>query len=127
MAKTQVDDELWQEFHRVVNMTSRELEEWLRVESSDENTEALPEQAGAETGRHVLAILRKRRADLTEEDIGAMEAVVDRIHSERRDDLESTAGDQAWRRGLMSIGHDPLKHPEVAQAPIERKRRRSGS
>jgi hypothetical protein len=25
-----VDDSLWNEFHRVVNMTSRELEDWLR-------------------------------------------------------------------------------------------------
>jgi len=126
MAKTHVSDELWQGFHRVVNMTSRELEEWLRVESSGETTEALPDQAGPETGRHVVAILGKRRADLTDDDIAVMKSVVDRIRVERRDDLESAAGDQAWRRRLMSVGHDPLKHPEVAQGPIERKRRRSG-
>lgn len=30
MAET-VDDELWDEFHRVVNMTSRELEDWRRT------------------------------------------------------------------------------------------------
>ena len=126
MAKTQVSDELWEEFHRVVNMTSRELEEWLRADSSGETSEALPDQVGPETGRHVLAILGKRRADVTEDDIVLMESVVDRIHLERRDDLESTAGDQAWRHRLMSVGHDPLKHPEVAQAPAERKRRRAG-
>ena len=27
----EVDDDLWQEFHTVVNMTSRELEDWLRT------------------------------------------------------------------------------------------------
>ncbi len=31
-----VDDALWQDFHTVVNMTSRELEDWLRVRSADE-------------------------------------------------------------------------------------------
>ena len=29
-----VDDELWDEFHRVVNMNSRELEEWLRTQAA---------------------------------------------------------------------------------------------
>jgi hypothetical protein len=114
MAKTTVSGELWEEFHRVVNMTSRELEEWLRVQSSGETAEALPDQAGEETSRRVLGILRKRRADLEEEDITVMESVVNRIRLERRDDLEPTAGEQAWRHRLMSLGHDPLKGPEVS-------------
>lgn len=112
MAKTRVSDELWQEFHRVVNMTSRELEDWLRVQSSGEVTEALPDQAGPESSRRVLSILGKRRADLTEDDITVMESVVGRIRLERRNDLEPTAGDAAWRHRLMALGHDPLKHPE---------------
>ena len=33
----EVDDELWDEFHRVVNMTSRELEDWLRTQAADED------------------------------------------------------------------------------------------
>ena len=31
-----VDDELWDEFHRVVNMTSRELGDWLRTRDAGE-------------------------------------------------------------------------------------------
>lgn len=42
------DDELWNEFHRVVNMTSRELEEWLRTRS------AAPDAAGDAGWRHRL-------------------------------------------------------------------------
>jgi hypothetical protein len=38
-----------------------------------------------------------------------MRKVVERVHAERRDDLEPTAGEAHWRRRLMSIGHDPLK------------------
>lgn len=64
MAQSAVDDELWEEFHRVVNMTSRELEEWLRTHSADEGTEPLPDQAGTETGQHVVHIPSKRRTDL---------------------------------------------------------------
>jgi hypothetical protein len=35
--------------------------------------------------------------------------VVDRVHAQRRDDLEPTAGQSGWRHRLMSLGHDPLK------------------
>ncbi len=109
MAHSVVDDELWDEFHRVVNMTSRELDDWLRTRSADEDTEQLPDQAGTETGRHVLHILGKRRTDLTDDDVRIMQNVVDRILAERRDDLEPTAGEAHWRYRLMSMGHDPLK------------------
>src|SRR5690242_21957399 len=36
MATEHVDDELWTEFHRVVNMTSQELRDWLMTRSAGE-------------------------------------------------------------------------------------------
>ena len=107
----EVDFALWDEFHRVVNMSSRELSEWLRTRSADERSEELPDQAGTVTGQRVLQILGKRRVDLNEDDEKTMRKVVDRIHAERRDDLEPTAGQDNWRHRLMTIGHDPLKPP----------------
>ena len=104
-----VDDELWDEFHRVVNMTSHELRDWLLTRDAGEDAEQIPDQAGSPTGREVLAILGKRRHDLTKEDVHVMRRVVDRVHEQRRDDLEPTAGQAAWRHKLMSLGHDPLK------------------
>jgi hypothetical protein len=104
-----IDDELWDEFHRVVNMNSRELREWLLTRDAGEDAEPLPDQAGPPKGREVLAILGKRRGDVTDEDAHVMRRVVDRVHEQRRDDLEPTAGQAAWRHKLMSIGHDPLK------------------
>jgi hypothetical protein len=109
VADSVVSDELWEDFHRVVNMTSRELEEWLRTRSADPETEALPDQAGTETGQHVVHILGKRRTDLTEDDARVMRNVVDRVLAERREDMEPTAGEAHWRHRLMSMGHDPLK------------------
>lgn len=109
MAESAVSDELWNEFHRVVNMTSRELEDWLRTRSADEDTEELPDHAGPGTGRHVVHILGKRRTDLNHDDARVMEKVISRVQSQRRDDLEPTAGEAHWRYRLMSIGHDPLK------------------
>lgn len=105
----QETEELWAEFHRVVNMTSRELSEWLRTESSTPDDEPLPDQSGPPLGHRVLDILGKRKTDLDGEDVRVMRKVVDRVHEQRRDDLEPTAGQAHWRRKLMSIGHDPLK------------------
>jgi hypothetical protein len=109
VADTPVDDELWTEFHRVVNMSSRELSEWLRTSSADADAEALPDQAGTPTGKRVLAILGKRRTDLTDDDTRVMRSVVDRVYAARREDLEPVAGQANWRHRLMSLGHDPLK------------------
>ena len=109
MATDKVSDELWEEFHLVVNMTSRELAEWLRTSSAGEHAEEMPDQAGRSLGQRVAGILGKRRSDLTADDVDAMTKVVAIVRSERREDLEPTAGDDHWRHKLMAIGHDPLK------------------
>ncbi|MFC4494395.1 DUF3140 domain-containing protein [Streptomyces ovatisporus] len=102
-------DELWEEFHAVVNMTSRELEEWLRTRSAGQETEELPDQAGTENGRHVLRILGKRRRDLTDDDVRVMRKVVGIVTAERGADMEPTTGQPNWRHRLMTLGHDPMK------------------
>lgn len=105
----QVSAELWDEFHTVVNMTSRELQEWLNVQAAGEHTEEAPDQAGSPTGRRVLEILGKRRTDLTEDDVETMRRVCDIVRTQRNAELEPEAGGADWRRRLMNIGHDPLK------------------
>lgn len=103
------EDQLWQEFHQVVNMTSRELSDWLRTRDATEDAEAVPDQAGQPTGRQVLHVLGKRHGDLTTDDRRIMRKVVDKVRAERREDLEPVAGQANWRHRLMSLGHDPLK------------------
>ena len=105
----QVTDELWDEFHRVVNMTSRELRDWLSTLSAGETSEVPPDQAGTDTGQHVLQILGKRRTDLTVDDASVMQRVVSKIHGERGESPEPKAGQAPWRHKLMTLGHDPLK------------------
>ncbi|MFC3575112.1 DUF3140 domain-containing protein [Streptomyces yaanensis] len=105
-------DALWDEFHRVVNMTSQELAAWLRVRDADEETEPLPEHAGTPTGRHVLAILRKRRMDLTDDDIRVMYDVVETVTDQRDTADEPEADEDHRRHRLMTLGHDPLKPPQ---------------
>ena len=111
MADTIVDDDLWENFHRAVNMSSRELRDWLMVEGAGEATETEPEHAGSHLGHRVADILGKRRADVTSDDIDVMQRVVNRVADLRGEgeELEPTAGDERWRRRLMDVGHDPLK------------------
>jgi Protein of unknown function (DUF3140) len=114
-----VDDDLWQAFHRYVNMTSRELEDWLRTSSAGEDAEALPDEAGSITGQHVVRILGKRREDLTADDARVMRNVVRRISSQVDEEREPVAGDERWRHRLMTLGHDPLK-PAASEGPRRR-------
>lgn len=109
MAASEIDDALWEEFHRAVNMTSRELREWLATQDAGEGTEALPDQAGDDRSRAVLDVLGKRRTDLTTDDVAVMRSVVDEVEAARGTDREPEAGDTQWRHRLMSLGHDPLK------------------
>ncbi|ATW46993.1 DUF3140 domain-containing protein [Streptomyces xantholiticus] len=103
-------DALWDEFHRVVNMTSQELSAWLRTRDAGEDTDPLPDQAGSPTGRHVLAILQKRRTDLTDDDIRVMYKVVETVQAQRQEQGAAvTADDTRRRHRLMTLGHDPLK------------------
>lgn len=102
-------DELWEEFHSLVNMTSRELRDWLRVESAQSDAEALPDDLHPRLGRAVLEILSKRRTDLTDDDLVVMRRVVSRIRREHPNLDRPGEGDDAWRRKLMDVGHDPLR------------------
>jgi hypothetical protein len=102
-------DALWDEFHRVVNMTSLELSAWLQVHDSGGIDEELPEKAGPPTGQHVLSILHKRRTDLTDDDVRVMYEVVDTVEHERGAGQVPKAGQDTRRHRLMTIGHDPLK------------------
>lgn len=105
-------DALWQDFHSVVNMSSRELRDWLFAEAASEGAESLPELIAEEApmGARVLEILGKRKTDLTGRDVATMRDVVEFVHDVRGDEIEGpVAYDEALRHQLMDTGHDPLK------------------
>lgn len=109
MAEQTEIETVWDEFHTVVNMTSRELRDWLATASANEEAEALPDQVRPETGRRVLEILSKRRTDVTADDVEVMRHVVDVVRTVHPDPDGGDVDDDAWRRRLMNVGHDPLK------------------
>jgi hypothetical protein len=94
-------DRLWFEFHHAVNMTPRELSDWL-------GTRAESGEAPA-TGQQVARILAKRRTDLTDADLAVMRRVIDTVRFRCGPGYETTAGQPGWRDNLMNLGHDPFK------------------
>jgi Protein of unknown function (DUF3140) len=101
---------LWEEFHRVVNMTSDELRAWLLTQASGED--ALPPDPDVRLpglGRRVVEVLRKRKVDLTADDTAAMHDVVDYVEDQLASPPTTGAANEQWRRSLMTVGHDPLR------------------
>jgi hypothetical protein len=109
--RTPADVELlWDGFHETVNMTSDELRTWLLTDASGEDAlPAEPDMGLPELGRRVVELLRKRKVDLTADDVAVMQEVSDYV-TERTANPPATGNrDEEWRRSLMAVGHDPLK------------------
>ena len=114
------EEQTHKEFRDAVNMTSRELEKWLAtdesrsvgVTSSGEKKTGSEggESVGHDSGRRIVAILAKKKADLDESDYAHMRKVVGYVnrHSAQRPAKQSIE-DSRWRYSLMNWGHDPLK------------------
>lgn len=103
-------DLLWEEFHRVVNMSSEELRSWLLTSASgEESFRPDPDLGIAELGRKVLHVLAKRKRDLTPADVETMNRVVDLVEERRSGARAGVRDRDEWRRELMSVGHDPLR------------------
>jgi hypothetical protein len=99
---------VWDEFHRLVNMPSPVLRDWLLETPGGVDTYAAEPDVDIETlGERVLEILGKRRGDLTDADVEVMAQVVDEIGQLLEDRPEALADRGPWRDTLMTLGHDP--------------------
>jgi hypothetical protein len=102
-------EQLWRDFHSCVNMTSEQLRAWLLTQGSGEDVfGADPDLGVPEPGRQILAVLRKRKVDLTREDIDVMRETVVEIQELVDARPAAGPGDEGWRHALLDLGHDPL-------------------
>lgn len=105
-------EQVWDDFRSAVNMTTKELEAWLKTDESKQNgwkEERSGETIGHRSGRRIVTIRHKKKADLTDEDYAHMQKVVGFVH--RHLAQHGPAADKkhsAWRYSLMNWGHDPL-------------------
>lgn len=102
-------EQLWRDFHSCVNMTSEQLRSWLLTQGSGQD--AFPERPDLdlpEPGRSVLAVLGKRKVDLTRADIETMREALEQIQALLAARPPDGASDDTWRHALLDRGHDPL-------------------
>ena len=104
------------DFHEAVNMTPAALEAWLTTAESKEvgwkgaDGHGSGESVGHKSGERIVAILRKKKAELTDDDYHHMKTVTGFVHRHLgqggpKDDVAHSR----WRYSLMNWGHDPLK------------------
>jgi hypothetical protein len=106
------EKQIREDFEKAVNMTPAAIEKWLETDDSrrvGQKSEAGGESVGHKSGKHIVAIGRKKQGDYTDDDYAHMKKVVGYVarHSKQRPkgDVEETD----WRYSLMNWGHDPLK------------------
>jgi len=104
-------DEIRRRFGESVNMAPAELERWLETDESRKvgwRAEGRSESVGHASGRRIVAIKRKRRAELTDEDYAHMRKVAGYVARHRAQEPANMVTSR-WRYSLMNWGHDPLK------------------
>jgi hypothetical protein len=105
-------DEVWDAWRAAVNMTPKELEDWLRTDESKSvgDTGGDGESTGHASGRRIVQILRTHKGDLTDDDVAHMKKVVGYVHRHAaQGGPEGDTADSKWRYSLMNWGNDPLK------------------
>jgi hypothetical protein len=106
-------DTLYRRFHDAVNMAPGEIEEWLETEDSRRvgfKRDGEDESVGHASGRHIVAILRTKKAALTDDDYAHMRKVVGYVRRHcAQGPWKADIITSKWRYSLMNWGHDPLK------------------
>ncbi|HEX6969739.1 MAG TPA: DUF3140 domain-containing protein [Micromonosporaceae bacterium] len=104
-------NEIWEQFHAYVNVNSGEFRDWLMTRAADGDAGAFsaPHRLMPEPGKSILAVLGKRKVDLTPRDVDVMRSAVNQIQDllAARPALDGDDGE--WRRSLLDLGHDPLR------------------
>ena len=78
-----------------------------------------PTRAENEMCDRLIAIQRKREADLSDNDYELMARAISRIHLLLRQRPEGPVRCSAWRRRLLLLGHDPLRADDLPMIAAE--------
>ena len=110
MARDEVD-EIWADWQKAVNMTAKELADWLETPQSKAvgDKSGGDESTGHESGRRIVEILRAHKGELGEDDAAHMRKVVGYVHRHLAQRLSGDVAETPWRHSLMNWGRDPLK------------------
>ena len=100
-----------EEFDEAVNMSPKELEEWLDTEESKSvgQSDGGGESKGHESGRRIVEIKRKNKSEYTDDDVEHMKRVNAYVKRHLGQGPKNDPKNSKWRFSLMNWGHDPLK------------------
>ena len=109
MAKS--EEQIIEEFGEAVNMSRKELEDWLETDESRSvgQSDGGDESKGHESGRRIVELLDKNKSDYSDDDIDHMRRVVSYVHRHQAQKPEGDVKNSNWRYSLLNWGHDPLK------------------
>ncbi|RPD47859.1 DUF3140 domain-containing protein [Hymenobacter sediminis] len=112
-ASSSSNHDIHADFKRDVNMTAAELEKWLKTDESKSVGQDSGDGAsiGHHSGKRIVEILRKKKADLSaadEEHMHKVHSYVSRHLAQGPHDKKDVETSR-WRYSLMNWGHDPLK------------------
>jgi hypothetical protein len=104
------DADVVRAFKRAVNMSPRQLGDWL--DTDDSRAVGLKgaeggESVGHRSGRRIVRLLAKARGELTAGDIAHMRKVVGYVKRHLAQRPEGDVTETPWRYSLMNWGHDP--------------------
>lgn len=104
-------DQILKDFKDVVNMTAKEIKDWLETDASNSVGQDAGdgEAKGHKSGRHIVDILGKKRADYNDGDWAHMKKVIAYVHRHTAQKPSGNVKETDWRYSLMNWGHDPLK------------------
>jgi len=103
-------DETFRDFHDAVTMSPSELEHWLDTDESRAvgDSPGGGESTGHRSGRRIVALLRTRKGDLTDDDYAHMRTVIGYVRRHTAQRPKGDVRETPWRYSLMNWGHDPL-------------------
>jgi hypothetical protein len=113
-----VDEDVEKQFAEAVNMGATELKKWLESDESKSvgakgskgEKSGDQESTGHESGRRIVEILEKKKADRDSDDEDQMKRTVSYVHRHlAQKPSKESIEDSKWRYSLMNWGHDPLK------------------
>lgn len=99
------------EFHQVVNMTPKKLESWLKTDESQEvgQKKEDDESVGHKSGKRIVELLYKKKADYNDDDLSHMKKVISYVHRHCAQRPSGDVKNTRWYYSLKNWGHDPLK------------------
>jgi len=109
------DAKTYEDFNALVNMTPAALEKFLETDDSKRvgwksaDGEGSGESVGHKSGKRIVEVKRKNKADLTPQDYAHMAKVVGYVKRHLAQGPEKDVKTSNWRYSLMNWGHDPCK------------------